>query len=1093
MKRIFALFFILTLMVSSLSIAQVMGESGWRVGEKQIRISNPEHITQLRNLKINLDFYPPAYDHITAYVTPEELKQIESLGIPYTVEIEDLNSYYKDYWMLLDAYHSYQQIIELADSLAGAFPSICKKVLYGYSVQNRQLAALKISDNVNIDENEPEIMFDGGIHGDEIGGPENIIRFARDLCVNYGTDPTITNLINTREIWLWLMVNPDGRYNMSRYNGNGVDLNRDWGYMWDEWGGSPAAFSQVETKTLRDFMYDNQFVVYTSYHSGTEIISYPWSYRPNACPDQSHINQLAQTYSTVSGYSYLEYGQGYNVMYAINGSTKDGGYAVMGSVSWSIEISNSKQPPASQIMQYYNWNYPSMVAMIENSGYGLSGTVTDSVSGDPVAGIIFVNNYYPCYADPAVGDYHKYVLPGTYSITVKANGYRTKTINNVVVTANNSTVTDFQLAPQTGQYVYKFSSSQIPNNNYSDEGLTSAAIGEPDNINYSIGKNGWCVLDMQYPIVDGPGPDFIVHEGDATPEGFYCYVGQSIDGPWLSLGSGNGTTGFDIAGSGLLETQYIKILDDNDGTANSPDAGFDLDAIEALEPVSGIYLAMSEYHVDDTNGNNNGKIDPGETVDIIVTLINNGDVTAQNIEGVISSISTYLTLVSDTAGFGTLAQGQSAQGTYTVTADPNTPNGEQVVVNLDVSSNNGAYTNNFVMNFVVGQVPVLIVDLDPNQSSGTALQTAAQEIEVSTEYTTALPADLNLYTSVFVCLGIYSNNHVLTSSEGQALADYLTNGGRLYMEGGDTWYYDAQTAVHPMFNIQGVSDGSGDLGTILGQNGYFTEGMSFSYSGENSYIDHINPISPAFTIFVNQSPSYNCAVAYDETTYKTVGASFEFGGLNDGSTPSTKAKLLTEILNFFDVVVPVELVSLSANVDEKYVTLSWITATETNNMGFDVERCEKLDINAQTNWYKLAFIEGKGTTTEITHYSFMDGIEKPGNYLYRLKQIDFDGSFTYSQTVEVSISSPTDFALYQNYPNPFNPSTTIKFGLPKTANVELSVYNSLGEKVSDVFIGELKEGYHEIEFRANSLASGIYFYRLKSDRFISIKKMVLMK
>ena len=173
--------------------------------------------------------------------------------------------------------------------------------------------------------------------------------------------------------------------------------------------------------------------------------------------------------------------------------------------------------------------------------------------------------------------------------------------------------------------------------------------------------------------------------------------------------------------------------------------------------------------------------------------------------------------------------------------------------------------------------------------------------------------------------------------------------------------------------------------------------------------------------------------------------------------------------------------------------MSWFTATETNNMGFDIERCEKLDINAQTDWQKLAFVEGKGTTTEVTHYSFIDGIEKPGNYLYRLKQIDFDGSYTYSQIVEANISSPIDFALYQNYPNPFNPSTTIKFALPKIANVELSVYNSLGEKVADVFKGELKEGYHEIEFRAESLASGIYFYRLKSDNFISIKKMVLMK
>jgi hypothetical protein len=385
------------------------------------------------------------------------------------------------------------------------------------------------------------------------------------------------------------------------------------------------------------------------------------------------------------------------------------------------------------------------------------------------------------------------------------------------------------------------------------------------------------------------------------------------------------------------------------------------------------------------------------------------------------------------------------------------------------------------------------VDLDPNHSSGTALQTAAQQIEVSVEYMTSFPQDLNLYTSVFVCLGIYSNNHVLTSSEGQALADYLNDGGRLYMEGGDTWYYDSQTAVHSMFNIQGVSDGSGDLGTVLGQTGSFTEGMSFSYSGENSYIDHINPVSPAFTIFANQSPSYNCAVAYDETTYKTVGASFEFGGLVDASTPSTKADLLTEILNFFDVVIPVELVSFNANVDKKYVTLSWFTATETNNMGFEIERCENLYNNTQSDWNKLAFVEGKGTTTEISNYSFMDAIEKPGTYSYRLKQIDFDGTFSYSPEIEVEITGPTEFALYQNYPNPFNPSTTIKFALPEKANVELTIFNSLGEKVAELFEGELDEGYHEVNFNASRLASGVYLYQLQASNFNSVKKMLVIK
>jgi len=589
MKRIFTalIVFILILFTSFSVFAQNVGVGGWREAEKQIRISNinPEIAKQLYNLKLNMDFYGPAYDHIIAYVIPGELLQIEALHIPYIVEIEDLNEYFKDFWLREEQYHSYQGIIDLADSLALNFPSICKKIIFGYSIQNRQCAALMISDNVDVDELEAEVMFDGGIHGDEIGGSENIIRFARDLCLKYGVEPAVTNLINTREIWLYLMVNPDGRYNMSRYNASGVDINRDWGYMWDQWGGSPGAFSQVETRALRNCMYSNQFVVHTTYHSGTEIISYPWSYRPNASPDQNHINQLASIYSSVSGYSNLPYGQGYNVMYPINGSTKDGNYGLMGSVSWSIEISNSKQPPVTQIMQYYNWNYPSMIAMIEYSGYGIEGTVTDAVSNSPIPAVIFVNNYYPSYTDPVIGDYHKYVLPGSYSITVWANGYQSQSVNNVLVTANSSTTINFQLIPEPGHYVYKFSASQIPDNNFSDEGLTPAVIGKPDDINYSIGKGGWCVLDMQYPFANVSGADFIVHEGDTSPEGYFCYVGSSIDGPWYLVGSGNSTTSFDISSSGLQEAQFIKIVDDGDGVAIQANAGFDLDAIEAIDIV----------------------------------------------------------------------------------------------------------------------------------------------------------------------------------------------------------------------------------------------------------------------------------------------------------------------------------------------------------------------------------------------------------------------------------------------------------------------------------------------------------------------------
>jgi len=877
---------------------------GWRPGEMQVKIqvNSPEQAQQLYALKLNSDFYGPAYDHIIAYVIPKELEKIQDLGFEYEIQIEDLNKYNQNFWLTEDAYHTYQQIIDLADSLETNFPDICKKYIFGYSIENRQCAALKISDNVSTDEPEAEVMFDGGIHGNEVGCSENVIRFARDLCLKYGNDPTVTNLVDNREIWLYLMVNPDGRVHDTRYNANGVDLNRDWAYMWDGWGSSTGACSQIESKNLRDCMYNNQFVIHTTYHSGTEFISCPWSYRPDHCPDFDHIIQLAGVYSSSSGYANLEYGQGCTGMYPINGSSKDSNYGIQGSISWSMEISYSKHPPASQIMMYYNYNYPSMITMIEYSGYGLEGTVTDVNTGNPVTAVVFVNDYFPTYTDPTCGDYHKYVLPGTYSITIVANGYQTQTIDNIVVIANSATSTDFQLQPEDKQYVFKLSASQIPDNNNADEGNTPAVIGAPDNINYSIGKNGWCVLDMQYPVIDGPGFDIIVYEGDATPEGFTCYVGETIDGPWISLGTGNGTTEFDITTSGLPEAQFIKIKDDGDGSANVADAGFDLDAIEAMEPVSGVYLAMYEYVVDDSNGNNNGKIDPGETVDIIVTLKNNGDITAENIEGTISTTSPYLTIVTGNANFGNLAQGETGNGTFTVTADINTPAGQPAEIGLDVTSNGGTYTNSYQMNFVIGQIPVVIIDLDENHNSGPAMQAAIQANEIAVEYTTSFPAEMSIYTSAFVCLGIYSDNHVLSSSEGQVLADFLNNGGNVYMEGGDTWYYDPTTAVHSMFNINPKSDGTSDLGTILGQNGTFTEDMSFNYSGDNSWIDHISAISPAFDIFENQSPNYGTGVAYDAGTYRTIGCSHEFGGLDNGTSPSTKEELMEEYLDFFGVI-----------------------------------------------------------------------------------------------------------------------------------------------------------------------------------------------
>jgi len=189
-----------------------------------------------------------------------------------------------------------------------------------------------------------------------------------------------------------------------------------------------------------------------------------------------------------------------------------------------------------------------------------------------------------------------------------------------------------------------------------------------------------------------------------------------------------------------------------------------------------------------------------------------------------------------------------------------------------------------------------------------------------------------------------------------------------------------------------------------------------------------------------------------------------------------------------DQGVPVELASFSANVINNEVELSWITATETNNQGFDIQR--KSD---NGEFSSIGYINGAGTTTETQAYSYIDKNLSAGNYVYRLKQIDFDGTFKYSNEVSVEVANLTTFALEQNYPNPFNPSTTIKYSLPENSFVKLAVFNLLGEEVATL-VNETKEsGAYSLSFDASGLPSGTYIYQLQAGSSIQSMKMILLK
>lgn len=197
-----------------------------------------------------------------------------------------------------------------------------------------------------------------------------------------------------------------------------------------------------------------------------------------------------------------------------------------------------------------------------------------------------------------------------------------------------------------------------------------------------------------------------------------------------------------------------------------------------------------------------------------------------------------------------------------------------------------------------------VLDLDTAHNSGTVLRDTLTPLVGNPVYSTTMPLTPGNYRSLFVCLGVYGGGaHALSAAEGTALKDFLDSGGRLYMEGGDTFAYDNPTAVHPYFHITGVSDGTNNAGPLNGRTGTFTEGMAFGYqtgSTYNNYIDQITAGTGAVNLFIDGNNSYYTCVGYDGRTYKTVGSSTKFGGLIEQGT-GTRSDLMQKILTFFEI------------------------------------------------------------------------------------------------------------------------------------------------------------------------------------------------
>jgi hypothetical protein len=365
-------------------------------------------------------------------------------------------------------YPTYDEYITFMNGFASEHPGICKLINFGTTVQGRQLLAVKISDSVNEKQGEAEVFLTSSMHGDETTGYVLMLHLIDYLLTGYGNDPAITDMVDHLEIYINPLANPDGTYHggngsvygAQRYNANGVDLNRN--YPDPKGGPHPDGNDwQPETIAFMAFADSTEFVMSMNFHGGAEVFNYPWDtwYYPRIHADDAWWQFVGREYAdTVHLYGPNGY---FNDLdngvtrgsdwYSIEGGRQDYTTYFKHGREVTLEISNTKILPASQLLNYWNYNYRSFLNYIEEASFGINGQVTDSVTGQPLNAKVFIfghdldNSFI--YSKLPSGWYFRPIDEGSWDVSFMADEYFPRTIAGINVTRWNTTRVNVKLVP----------------------------------------------------------------------------------------------------------------------------------------------------------------------------------------------------------------------------------------------------------------------------------------------------------------------------------------------------------------------------------------------------------------------------------------------------------------------------------------------------------------------------------------------------------------------------------------------------------------------------------------------------------------------
>ena len=462
---------------------------------------------------------------------------------------------------------------------------------------------------------------------------------------------------------------------------------------------------------------------------------------------------------------------------------------------------------------------------------------------------------------------------------------------------------------------------------------------------------------------------------------------------------------------------------------------------------------------------------PGDIVELSPAFRNKGLSDASNVNVQMNSLSSYISINNGSETFATVPSRQIVQvsSPFSFTIAPDAPADQTVQLEF-VTSTDGVVMKKDTVGLIIGTPEFIFADTtnDPN-NLWTITATPSNpkwEATFSTYYSSPTS-----YTDSKN--GNYSNNATVTMT--------LTNAVDLSPYNNPRLSYWTKWDIESNWDYGQVEVSTNNGSSWIPLTGEYTEpGVgSFQPPGEPVY-------DGTQTDWVKEEISL--------ANYATDQVKIRFRLRSDGFV-TRDGWYLDDISILIYSVVPVELTSFTAKSVDGMVLLNWATATELNNLGFDIERAsaENSEQEDELTWEKIGFVDGNGTSSKVTEYLFKD--EKPvtGKSYYRLKQIDYDGTFKIYDKVLVDFAGVTEFALDQNYPNPFNPGTVIKYAVGSKQHTTLKIYDVLGNEVAEL-VNEIKSpGNYKTEFDASKLSSGIYYYQMRAGKFVQTKKMLLIK